>query len=304
MRSLKLKISYERKRSLVGYVFILPWILGFLIFFAKPFIQSFIFTFQDVKMTAKGFSATYIGLQNYIFALLKDPILVQYISRSLVDVAYGVVIITVYSLFIAVVLNQSFKGRTFYRAVFFLPVIITAGVVLVMLKDEVFSTTFNTTQNVYLFKSTGVRDILIQAGVNYKIVGIFTDVINRIFALSWKSGIQILLFLGGLQTIPPTSYEASKMEGASGWATFWKITIPTISPIIILNIVYTIIDTFTEYGTEYSGNVVMSLIYRTGFIDFLYAYSATQAWIYFAVIAAVLGIAYFLVGKRVFYMVD
>jgi ABC-type sugar transport system permease subunit len=298
------KLSYRDKRAFAGYIFILPWILGFLIFFLKPLIQSLLFSVQDVKMAPDGFTATFVGLENYKYMLFKDPNFVRHLSDTLRNVIVQVPVITMFSLFIAVILNQKFRGRGLMRAIFFLPVIVTSGVVLVLLKDEVFSTTLNVTQNVYLFKTTGLQEILVQAGVNSSIAGFFTNLINQIFSLTWKSGIQILLFLSGLQTVPPSSYEAAKIEGASGWDIFWKISIPMISPMIILNIVYSIIDTFTEYGTEWTGNTVMSSIYRTGFKDLLFGYSSAMAWIYFALIGLVLGLVYTFIGKKVFYMTE
>lgn len=298
------KPSYQDKRAYAGYIFILPWILGFLIFFLKPLIQSLMFSLQDVKMAPDGFTATFVGLENYNYMLFRDPNFVRHLYETLMNVVTQVPVITMFSLFIAVILNQKFRGRGVMRAIFFLPVIVTSGVVLVLLKDEVFSTTLNVTQNVYLFKTTGLAEVLVQAGVSGPIAGFFSNLINQIFSLTWKSGLQILLFLSGLQTVPPSSYEAAKMEGASGWDMFWKISIPMISPMIVLNIVYSIIDTFTEYGTEWTGNTVMSSIYRTGFKDLLFGYSSAMAWIYFALIGLVLGLVYRFIGKKVFYMVD
>ncbi|REE56447.1 ABC-type sugar transport system permease subunit [Paenibacillus taihuensis] len=298
------KFSLEDRRSWAGYVFILPWILGFLAFFARPLVQSFLFSIQDVKMADGGFTASFVGFDNYNYMLFKDPTFVRSLYTTAVDVLYEVPIITMFSLFIAVILNQKFRGRTFMRAVFFLPVIIASGVVIVLLKGQVFSNSFSTASNVYLFKMTGLQDLLREAGVSNGIVNYFTSTVNRIFSLTWKSGVQILLFLAGLQTISSSLYEASKMEGASGWDTFWKITLPMISPMIMLNIVYTLIDTFTEYGTENTGNTVMNAIYRTGFIDLLFGYSAAMAWIYFALIGAALALVYFIIGRKIFYAVD
>lgn len=299
-----MRLTYEKKKALAGYVFILPWIVGFTAFFAKPVIQSILFSLQDVKMAPGGFTASFVGFDNYHYMLFKDPLFVRQLYQSLENVLYEVPIIIMFSLFIAVILNQSFRGRTFMRAIFFLPVIVTSGVVIVLLKDQVFSNSFSLTSNVYLFRTTGFQDILVQAGVHQTIVNYFTDVINRIFSLTWKSGVQILLFLAALKAISPSIYEASKMEGASGWDTFWKITLPMVSPVILLNIVYTIIDTFTEYGTEWTGNTVMSAIYRTGFIDLLFGYSAAMAWMYFVLIGLLLAAVYLTIGRKVFYMAE
>src|SRR5690606_38543849 len=125
-------VSYERKKAWAGYVFILPWIIGFIAFFAKPVIQSILFSLQDVKMAPGGFTATFVGFDNYSYMLFRDPLFVRQLIQSLENVLYEVPIVIMFSLFIAVILNQSFRGRTFMRAIFFLPVIVTSGVVIVL----------------------------------------------------------------------------------------------------------------------------------------------------------------------------
>lgn len=301
------RLSYQKKKQRYGYVFILPWIIGFLMFFARPVIESIYFSFSQVRMTDQGtFTATYVGFRNYLYLLLEDPNYLRRLTTTLTDLAYEVPIILVYSLFIAVILSLPFRGRTFFRAVFFLPVIVASGVVMLILKNEVFSGggLGGAAQNVYLFQSSGLEDILRQANIPNNIVSFLTDIVNRIFTLTWKSGVQILLFLASLQNIPESHYEAAKIEGSSAWDTFWKITIPTISPIILLNIVYTLIDTFVEYGTEHSGNQMMNMIYQTAFQELLWHLSAAQAWFYFLIIGLILAIVYRIIGRRVFYLAD
>lgn len=300
------KLSYQKKKQRYGYLFILPWIIGFLMFFARPVVESLYFSFSNVRMTDTGmFSATYAGFRNYLYLLLEDPNYIRRLTTTLSDLAYEVPIILIYSLFIAVILSQPFRGRTFFRAVFFLPVIVASGVVLLILRNEIFSTGLGgAAQNIYLFQSSGLGDVLRQANVPNSIVTFLTDIVNRIFSLTWKSGVQILLFLAGLQNIPASHYEASKIEGASAWDTFWKITIPTISPIIMLNVVYTLIDTFIAYGTEHTGNQMMHMIYQTAFRELLWHLSAAQAWFYFLIIGIILAVIYLVIGRKVFYLAD
>lgn len=299
-------ISYERQKSIVGVLFISPWILGFLLFFAKPVIQSAVFSFQRLQITKNGLQATFINLDNYIHIFVKDPTYVRYVTTAVANVLYEVPIIILFSLFIAVLLNQKFRGRVLARAVFFMPVIISSGVVVVLLKSNIFGSALSGGQNVYMFKSSGLQDILLSTAIDPRIVSYFTDVVNKIFDITWRSGIQILMFLAGLQTIPSSFYEASNLEGATGWDSFWKITIPMISPMIILNVVYSIIDTFTQYGDTGSqtGNLVMRTIYNSAFSDFNFGYSSAQAWVYFTVIAAILAVTYMVIGKKIFYMTD
>ncbi len=299
-------LSYEKKKGMSGIIFIMPWIIGFLLFFAKPLIQSLIFTFQKISITHDGFSTDFVGLDNFKYAFFLDPNFIRHVTSSIGNVFYEVPIIIMFSLFIAIILNQRFRGRVIARAVFFLPVIISSGVLVVLLKNDIFGNQLGSTANVYLFESQGFTDLLLKTGIEPTIVLYFTDIVNRIFDLTWRSGVQILMFLAGLQTIPRSYYEASDIEGATGWDSFWKITVPLVSPIIILNMVYSIIDTFTQYGDtgSNSGNTVVRIIYNTAFAEFNYGYSSAQAWIYFIVIVFILIIVYRIIGRKVFYMVE
>ncbi len=292
------KRSYTKVRARAGYVFILPWIIGFLLFFLRPLIESFIFTFHDVVNGAAGFEKTPVGLDNYSFLLFSDATYLPLLGESILNMVTEVVIITIFSLLIAVLLNQQFHGRTFYRAVFFLPIILTSGVVFTMMSSVVNAGSTTSAQNAYMFQSAGLKDLLLQGNVSPDVVNFISNTVDRIFSLISKSGVQILLFISGLKKIPSSAYEAVKIEGASGWDAFWKITIPMVSPVVFLNIVYTIIDSFTAYGTENSGNRMMAAINSMGFGKIMkFGYSATMAWIYFATIIVILGIVFVTIGR-------
>lgn len=293
----KKRSTLGRKQARSGYLFVFPWIIGFLFFFLKPFAESFWFTFNDVTMKAEGLSPSFIGLKNYKYLFIENTTYIPMLTQAVQNMLTEVIVITMLSLFIATLLNQKFRGRTFYRAVFFLPIILTSGVVYTMMSSVA---GLNAAGSAYLFQSTGLRDILLMGGINVGLVGTVTGVVNSIFSLATKSGVQILLFLSGLQKIPADSYEAAQIEGANRWDIFWKITIPKISPIIFLNIVYTIIDSFTSYGTASGGNQVMMAIQSMGFGKTMkFGVSAAMAWIYFIVIVIMLLIAYVIIGRRV-----
>lgn len=244
---------------------------------------------------------TWAGWSNYRYAFLSDPIYIRTWVESLQNMAYEVPIIVIYSLFIAVLLNQKFRGRTLARAIFFLPVIVASGIIMTIFRNDVFASSIRigNAQAAYIFQSTGLQELLLEAGVHYRIVQYFTEIINRIFDLTWKSGVQILLFLAGLQTIPASLYEASDVEGCTAWEGFWKITFPMISPIILVNVVYSVIDAFTDYS-----NTIMQMIYNVGYVQLRYAYSATIAWLYFISIFLIIGLVNFILSKKIFYMVD
>ncbi len=288
----------KRRKARWGYLFVLPWMLGFLFFFAAPVLQSLWYSLSDIKMSDTGFALTWVGAGNYAFMLLKDSRFVPLLTDSVLEMAYKVPLIVILSLFIAVLLNQKFRGKSFFRSVFFLPVIITSGVTYVMLQGIINGNTLGATQNAYIFQSAGLREAMLAASLPLWIVNGVNEIVNRVFALIMESGVQILLFLSGLQKIPPSTYEAARMEGAGEWDSFWKITVPQMVPIMLLNVVYSIIDSFLAYGTEETGNRVMAAIYRTGFgSQFQFGLAASMSWIYMAVIALILMLAFGVLGR-------
>ena len=165
-----------------------------------------------------------------------------------------------------------------------------------LMQSQIFAEAGNPT-NVYLFKSTALRDTLIRSGLSASFVGQITQFVNQVFTYTWKSGVQILLFLAGLSAIPRSYYEAASVEGASEWDSFWKITIPLVSPIMFTNIIYTIIDTFTD-----TSNPVLQSIFSTIKDSQRYGLGAAQSWMFFLIIIVVILIAYVLIGRKTFYM--
>ncbi|MGO4370767.1 carbohydrate ABC transporter permease [Paenibacillus sp. 2TAB19] len=293
-------LPYTKKKQLYGYLFVLPWILGFILFFAKPLFTSLIYSFKNMEMTPTGLAGTFIGLDNFRYALFQDPAFIREATNSFVNMLYGVPLILVYSLFVAVMLKNKFRGRGFMRAVSFLPVIIASGVLMQILKEDVFSQGMRGgAESVYLFTGAGINGILQELGLGAQLIEVFNNVIARIFDLTWRSGVQVLLFMAGLHSIPGYLYEASEVEGARPWEQFWKITLPMLMPMMLLNIVYTIIDTFTDYG-----NSVILMIYNTAFSQVRFGYSSALAWLYCLLIAVFLGVVYMLLKKRIVYMQD
>lgn len=300
----KLHVSLQSRKALTGYSFVLPWILGVVFFFFKPLVESLRYSFSEVKMSPEGITTKFVGLENYKFALLRDPLFNQQLLKSLGDTLQAIVIIVMFSLLVSVLLNSKFRGRNFYRAVFFMPVIMTTGVVYLLIQlcmngNETKFSSINSTQNSYMFQSNGIGEILLRGGLPTDFVQFITDLVNNIFNMVSKSGVQILLFLSGLQKIPQSHYEACRIEGANSWDAFWKITFPVISPIIFLNIIYTAIDSFISYGNEKQGNIVMYAIQQWGFaksqrLD----YASAMSWIYFTVVIIILLLFYLIIGRR------
>ncbi len=252
----KRHLSYNGRKALYGYGFIVIWILGFINFFVRPFIDTVIYSFNDIKFNSSGTVLTFNHFSAYRQAFLEDPDLLRQLLSCFTELIYTVPVIVILSIMIAVMLNDNFAGKTFFRAVFFLPVIISGGAVLNVIRgNDMMSLMVEGTKSGSMLEISNVQTLIQEFALPEKLSGFLITVSNTVFDMLWKAGIQILLFLGALQTISPSIYEASKIEGASGWDNFWKITIPMISPMIVVAVIYSIIDSFTD-----SGNAVMSRI--------------------------------------------
>lgn len=294
------RISYERKKAIAGFLFITPWILGCVMFFIRPVISSAIYSFNDMKFVPGGIQYELVGFEQYRYALFSDPDFVQQLAGSMGELLVNVPLIIFFSMFVAYLLNRKFRGSGFSKTVFFLPVIIATGVIIEIVTGS------NVSQNMMsggeasssLFQVTVLQDILSQTGYSEDIVNFITGTVNNIFEVAWKSGIQILLFLAGYQAISPSVYEACQMEGATAWETFWKVTFPMVSPTLLLNVIYTLIDYFSDYSSP-----VIRSIYQL-ITELNVSYSAAQSWIYFILIFIVVGIFYVLINRRVFYIVE
>ena len=218
------------------------------------------------------------------------------------DTALKTPLILVFSIFIAIILNQKFKGRVFARAVFFLPVIIATGPVIDIINGNMSSGGYSGGSEQFnsLFETDLVGELLTYLGI-YNISDKLTEIINTltsdIFNLVWNSGIQILLFLAALQNISPSAKEAAQLEGATAWEYFWKITLPSISPMIVASLVYTVVDSFVA-----PDNSVMKIL-LTKSSNWEFGYQAAMLWAYFIIVAAALGIILAIVNKFVYYEV-
>lgn len=291
-----LRFSYEQKKRLAGALFILPWAIGFLALFLRTIISSVVYSVTDASIV-QGMKGNFIGFVNYIDAFTADTKFVQLLTAELGNFCYNVPIILCFSLFLAVLLNQKFHGRTLMRAIFFIPVICGSGVILqIMSGDAMSQSVISGDRSSMLFQSSALEQTLLELGMGQDLVNTMTDIVSNIFNLTWKSGLQILLFISGLNNIPGHLYEAAQVEGATSWEAFWKITLPMISPILIVNLIYTVIDSFTDYS-----NTLMTHILDYG-KRLEFSYSATLSWIYFAIIAVIVGVVYLIINRRVAYV--
>ena len=270
-------VRFNKKRSKLlqkqhraGYWFVLPWIVGFLIFFLKPLVESFWYSFNDVTMSSDGLTTSYVGLGNYQYLLLQDSSFLTNLWTVISAMLQQVLICTVLSLFIAVVLVQKFRGRTIYRAILFLPIIMTSGVVYSMVGSVVGSAGLSGTGNAYMYSSSSLATLMVQGGISKNTVSLITGFVDSIFKMIPNCG-----------------------------DIFWRITIPKIAPVIFLNLVYVIVDATTAYGGTTGGNVMMAAIQTMGFGKTMkFGMSSAMAWMYFLFTAFFLLLAYLILGRK------
>lgn len=288
----KRPLSYERKKSMVGYLFIGLWLIGFLQFFIRPFIMVVRFSLSDISFKSNGYSIAFKGLDYYKQALFEDPDFLTQVVNSFRTMLINVPLIVLISLLIAALLNDKFRGRLFFRAVFFTPVIVATGLVISILKgDQLAQMALEGSKNVTTLQAVDLKAILLQMKLPAEITTIVFNAVNSMFDLLWKSGIQILLFLSAMQNIPGSVYEASSIEGATRWDIFWKIEIPMVSPMILLSVIYSIIDNFID-----SNNVLMNRI--TQLVKSVnFSFSSAMAILYFIVAMIFIGIVYKVVNR-------
>ncbi|WP_372447131.1 carbohydrate ABC transporter permease [Paenibacillus cisolokensis] len=290
--------TYAQQKSFWGFVYVLPWLIGFIFFFLIPLAASLRYSLSDIEANASGMNITFIGFANYVEALTVNTSFNRTLTTAISNMVVNVPLIVIFSLFLAVLLNQKFIGRSVARSIFFLPVILASGVIANLeaesLVQAVAQQNPETSGFFHTFGSFELQRIMLQSGVNESIVAYLTGAVDRIYEIVSQSGVQILIFLAGIQTISPQLYEASKMEGATGYEAFWKITFPMVSPLILVNIIYTIIDSFAM-------NDMTDLIIATGFNNFDFGLSSAMAWLYFISIVVILAISTYFVSKRVFY---
>ncbi len=279
----------EALKSRYGLMFVSIWIIGFALFFLTPLCQSIAYSFSKVVIGNESYK--FVGLEHFKMLINEDPHYVKNLTASITSMLYSLPLILVVSLVLALILNQKFPGRLFFRAVYFLPVIIATGVVMQYLTG--YATSFSEQTDASVSQNMmNVSDIMNVLNLPVGIASYVQKVISNIFSFVWKSGIQIVLFIAGLQSIPSTLYEASRVEGASSWEDFWFITFPMLSRVTLLVIVFTMIELFTD---EAISPIIKSA--RLQMQSGVYDASSAMLWMYFLVVAAIMGIVLFLYSR-------
>lgn len=298
-----MKIRLKKKKELSGYIFVAPLIMGLILFFYYPIIQSIMFSFGKIEMS-KTYQFVFQGFFNYKKMFLEDANTTKLLIDSATSMIFNVPAILIVSFIIAILMKPQFKGRGFFRTVFFLPVVLSSGILVAINSSDILQAFVGAgkvmTEGSYsssdILQSELLTNFLLKQDIPPQIVSYLMNSVNNIITIVDSSGIQILIFLSALMSISPSLYESSSIEGATGWDNFWKITIPMISPQILVVVIYTIIDNFVN-----TSNPMIRYVYSLAFDKLEYGYSSAISWIYLLIVLAVIGFFYFIISKFTFY---
>jgi ABC-type sugar transport system permease subunit len=287
-------MSLKRKKAVFGFLLLTPYLIGFVLFFVLPVIKSLVFSFNNITSeVGRGVIYRPVGLNHYIRLFTTEVAFRERLVSNVVDLYVNVPMIVIYSLFIAVVLNKRFRGRNFAKVIFFLPVIITSGVMLSMESSDYLLQSVQKTISegnelleTYNAAFFDIKTVFLRMQISEEILKYLMAIIQRFYDIVISSGVPITLLLAALQSISPSVYESAAIEGATAWEAFWKITLPLVSPYVFMCAIYAIIDSFTN-----PSNKVIEYIMTTAYGPTLsYGYASAMTWIYFIVIAIFLSI--------------
>ncbi|MBQ8849264.1 MAG: sugar ABC transporter permease [Clostridia bacterium] len=300
--------SLDKRKARGGWLFVAPFVIGFLFIYLPIIIDSISYSFCTMKVLGGGAKPVFefVGFENYHEALFVNPDYVETLLTGLQNMAFDIPMILIFSLFMAVLLNQKMAGRAVFRAIFFIPVILATGVMESIEAQNIMGDYMEEAGGIDdgsgqstasdIVSSMDVEQLFAGMAIGEGLVEYVTTAINNIYNIVNRSGVQMLIFLSGLQSISPAIYESVQIDGASAWETFWKITFPMISPMILVNAVYTIIDSFTT-----DSNVVMSFISEQYNQPNGNVVSSAMAWMYFLIVIAIIAIVAGIFSAFVFY---
>ncbi|MBQ9080144.1 MAG: sugar ABC transporter permease [Clostridia bacterium] len=299
--------SLDRRKARAGWLFVLPFVIGFVLIYLPIIFDSVKLSFFRIEVLAGGgYELEPVGFQNYREALFVDPDFVQVLLTGLTELAFDIPAILIFSLFMAVLLNQKMAGRAVFRAIFFVPVILSTGIMESIESQNILSEYMEESEGIEtgtgestaadIVSAIDVERLFANMKIGTGIVSYVTSAINNIYDIVNRSGVQMLIFLAGLQSISPAIYESCQMDGATGWETFWKITFPMISPMILVNAVYTIIDSFTT-----DSNSVMKFIASTYEKTDGNVISSAMSWMYFLIVMLIIAAVAGIMSAYVFY---
>ncbi len=297
----KPRLSLERKKSLFGYVFVSPVILGLALIYIPSLVQSIQYSFS-ANAGRYGEKNIYVGWDNYHDALFVETDFLQTVYSSTIALLPQIFIILIFAFFMANILNQNFRGRSIARVIFFIPVVLSTGIVtyfdnLSSLQDQYQSgEKLDVGGGVAGFNTMEIEAMVLSALGSSGLATVVSGAIKGLYTVITSSGVQMLIFLSGLQSISINMYEAAKVEGATGWEVFWKISFPMISPLILVNLLYTVIDLFTSMD-----NATISFIAKYYENVATYSLASAFSWMYAVLLLLFVGVVYLLVNKLIVY---
>lgn len=304
----KRSASLDVRKARAGWIFILPFLIGFVLIYLPIIFDSIKYSFHEIKiLVGGGYELEWVGWKNYSDAILVDTSFVTTLVSGLKQLILDIPSIVLFSLFVAIILNQKIAGRAAFRAIFFIPVILTTGLI-----SDIDA---GNTMNEYMGNAEGIDDgsgqesaateivsvmdverLFANMMIGTEIVEYVVSLVNNIFNIINRCGVQMLIFLSGLQSISPAIYESCSIDGASGWETFWKITLPMVSPMILVNTIYTVIDAFTSADNRVMAYI--STVYEEANGNVL---SSAMSWMYFLVVILIIAAVAGILGSFVFY---
>ena len=288
------RLPFPKKTALWGIIFLLPWLLGFFLLFLTPMVEMIQYSFNEVKIVPLGgVSKEFVGWENYRQALLVDATFVPQLVSTLTETLLFTPLILVFSLLCAILLNGKFRGRAVARAIFFIPIIMATGL-LMQRVSNLSGQMMGEGQNENVYGAETVAKLVMSIGIGKELVQYLLDAVNNIFNIVSLSGIQILIFLAALQSISPSLYEVAKIEGATGYETFWKVTVAMVSPMLFTCTIYTLADLFMRSD-------VVELVYTIGFKQSRHGMAAAMSCVFVLMNVLVITIAALLIRKVVFY---
>ena len=303
------RASLNTRKARAGWLFVLPFVLGVVFLYLPIILDSICYSFFYIQPSpGGGYTLIFKGLEYYKEALFVNTSFTTTLWSGVQQLVIDTPMILIFSLFIAVVLNQKMLGRAAFRAIFFIPVVLSTGLMESINAADIMQDQMGNTETGGISDGSGgntASEIVSAVDItrlfeNLKIgsglVDYVVSAVNNIYDIVNRSGVQMLIFLAGLQSISPSIYEASSIEGATAWETFWKITFPMMGPMILVNAVYTIIDSFT---TE--SNVVMTFIKKIYNTSGQMSLATAMSWIYFLIIMAIIGLFVLIASSFVFY---
>lgn len=303
--------SLDKKKARAGWWFVAPFALGFFLLYLPMIIESLTFSFTFMNsQKGGGYVLEFAGWENYSFAFFEDAEFVKLLLASIQQLVLDVPAIVIFSLFVAILLNQKMVGRGLFRAIFFIPVIISTGLIeQIDLQNTLASIQQNGgvsggTEDLEQVASAtdiisvmDVQRLFANMKIGTELVAYVVSMVNGILNIVNRSGVQMLIFLSGLQSISPAIYESAFIDGASAWESFWKITFPMISPMILVNAIYTVIDAFTRQ----SNDVMKYIEDARGATKEGQNQATAMSWVYFLLVILMIGLVAGIMSAYVFY---